>query len=402
LRVKFQEASDLNTVVAELRALRINIASPDLNGITIRSASSGFVALQSQPSPPLLLGSSSQEYHSSSPPLIVSQGAQGQQISYTSATSQQLLPTHLFRQRSNRQSSYPPTWSSISPVNQVARPATTIGIPTTLGEGLYRVSKVVSAPGHRTWQRRSSRLSEGHRPGVYTFSKHFNRTLDGSDIAKLTRQMLRQDEDSHDMSSQESSADQQVANATPLGEEYSLSNTDYRTAVGIHGPPTMQQSIPEYPPHTSVQSTPRHETKRTESQNSVRSEHIFQELSRTRSGYPQPAPGVLDSSTPAQGPTNSKLVHTQWRPASTRHEIAITAPDHLQQVFQSCHEGLFKATRIWDDLMEKGRKETESVDDDTDALEIYMRYAEILAMRLDNLAGVTVRKMREARGGGAT
>jgi hypothetical protein len=376
--------------------------SPESNGVTIGPASGGFLASQSQPSPPLLLGSSSQEYHSSSPPLIVSQGAQGQQISHTSTASHQLLPAHLFRQRSSQHSSYPPTWSSISPVNQVARPATTIGIPTNLGEGLYRVSKVVSAPGHRTWQRRSSRLAEGHRPGAYTFSKHFDRTLDGSDIAKLTRHILRQDEDLPEMLSQESISDQQVANATPLGEEHSLSSIDYRATVGLHRLSTIQQSIPEHPQHTSRQSTPRHEPRRTGSRNSVRSEYISQELSRTHSGSPRPSPGLLASSEPAQGPTHAKGAHTPWRSSSTWQEIGITAPGHLHQVVQSYHEGLFKATRIWDDLMERGREETKSVDDDTDAFKIYAGYAETFATRLDDLAGVTVRKMREARGGGAT
>lgn len=366
------------------------------------SASGGFLASPSQQSPPLLLGSSSQEYHSSSPPLIVSQGAQGQQISYTSAASHQLAPAHLFRHRSSQPSSYAPTWSSISPVNQPVRPATTIGIPTTLGEGLYRVSKVASSPGHRTWQRRSSRLAEGHRPGAYTFSKHFDRTLDGSDIAKLTRHILRQDEDSHEVLSQESSADQQVANATPGGDEPSLSNIDYRMAVGRQGPPTLHQSIPEYPQPTSRQPTPRYELRHTGSQNSIRGEYISQELARTHSESPRPSPGLPASSAPVHGPAHTKGALAPWRPASTQQEIGIPAPDHLQQFVHSYHEGLCEATKIWDGLMERGRKETDSVEDDTEAFKIYTRYAETFATRLDDLAGITVRKMREAKGGGAT
>lgn len=363
------------------------------------STSSGSFASPSQPSSPLLLGSSSQEYHSSSPPLIVSQGAQGQQISYTSAATHQLLPAHLFRQRASQNSSYPPTWSSISPVNQVVRPATTIGIPTTLGEGLYRVSKVVSAPGHRTWQRRSSRLAEGHRPGAYTFSKHFDRTLDGSDIAKLTRHILRQDEDSHEVLSQESSADQQVANATPGKEEPSLSNIDYRM---VAGPPTMQQSIPEYPQPTSRQPTPRYELRHTGSKNSIRGEYISQELARTHSQSPRPSPRLPASSTPVHGPAHPIGALTPWRPASTRQVTEIPAPDHLHQFVHSYHEGLCEATKIWDGLMERGRKEADTVEDDMEAFKIYTRYAETFATRLDDLAGITVRRMREAKGGGAT
>lgn len=376
--------------------------SPESNATTMGSTSSGFLASPSQQSPPLLFGSSSQEYHSSSPPLLVSQGAQGQQISYTSAANHQLLPAHLFRQRSSQNSSYPPTWSSISPVNQVVRPATTIGIPTTLGEGLYRVSKVVSAPGHRTWQRRSSRLAEGHRPGAYTFSKHFDRTLDGSDIAKLTRHILRQDEESHEMLSQESSADQQVPNTSPLGDGHSLPNIDYQMAVGLHDPSITQQNIPEDPHHTPRQSTPRHEPRRTESQNSIRGEYISRELSRAHPGSPQPSSGLSAASTPVHGPAHTKGALTPWRPASTRQAIGIPAPDHLQQFVHSYHEGLCEATSIWDGLMERGRREADSVEDETEAFKIYTRYAETFATRLDDLAGITVRKMREARGGHTT
>ncbi|KAK1831111.1 hypothetical protein QBC39DRAFT_307610 [Podospora conica] len=400
LRVKFQEASDLNTVVAELRALRISITispSSESNGRAIASASVGFLSSQSQLSPHSLLGSSSQEYHSSSPPLIVSQGAQSQQLSYTSAANHQLLPAHLFRPRSGQHSSYASSRSSISPGNQVPRPATTIGIPGTLGEGLYRVSKVVSAPGHRTWRRRSSRLAEEHKPKGPTVSKHFDRTLDRSDIAKLTSHLLPRDEDSPETASQEDSMYQQVVPATQYGEDQNLAKVDHRT--GLHGPSVMQP-IPEHPQHISRQSLLLPEPRRIGSQNSARSESISHELSRTHSGYPRPYPDIPTSSTPLHGSTHTNGALTTWRPPSIRQEVGTTAPDHhLQLVVQSYHEGLCEATRIWDDLMEKGRKETDMVDDDTDAFKIYAGYAETLATRLDILAGVTVRKMKETRRG---
>jgi len=100
--------------------------------------------------------------------------------------TQSLVPSQLSRQII----SPPISWPSRSPVHQAPRPATSTGIPGIFGEGLYKISRVSSAPGARPKSRRPPRLPEPPSPMFYTVSRHFDKTLERSDLVRPTNQLL--------------------------------------------------------------------------------------------------------------------------------------------------------------------------------------------------------------------
>jgi hypothetical protein len=69
----------------------------------------------------------------------------------------------------------------------------------------------------------------------------------------------------------------------------------------------------------------------------------------------------------------------------------------LFRISELNHEGLCQATRIWEDLMERSQKETDSVEDLKTAKDIWSKYADEWTRQLDGLTATFAQKMREAR-----
>ncbi|KAK0629117.1 hypothetical protein B0T17DRAFT_505711 [Bombardia bombarda] len=72
--------------------------------------------------------------------------------------------------------------------------------------------------------------------------------------------------------------------------------------------------------------------------------------------------------------------------------------DSLFRILEINQKAFAEATRIWAELMEKGRKETESIEDRDEAGRIWSKYGEEWARRMESLTALAVQRMKEARG----
>jgi hypothetical protein len=80
--------------------------------------------------------------------------------------------------------------------------------------------------------------------------------------------------------------------------------------------------------------------------------------------------------------------------ATARRKRERSAGAGLLRMANLNHEGLLQATKIWDDLIERGRKESELVSNVDEAQKIWSKYGEDWEKKLNRLAADVTKKMR--------
>ena len=280
-----------------------------------------------------------------------------------------------------------------SPAFVPSRPATTIGVPGIMGEGIYKVSKIGSTSSSRPRVRRTS-TSEHQGARLYTVSKHFDKTLSRADILHSSR--ARHPE--RGLFSGEI-----VGNST----EY-LSRSPGFGAPGVD--PAMQPPMRTPSALEGVRANTQHQPglrrlrtidDRLGSSSSPSAEFAEKEhrslLSGVEAGQPEfrfsqtgSARGLVDHVSPfSSSPTLLKM------PTNPEMEEG-----WLVQVSHIQHQGLCQASQVWDDLMEKAGLEVALAEGSEDVSEVLSKFEHEFAQRWGEVVATTAGKMREVRRGG--
>ncbi|KAK4453849.1 hypothetical protein QBC34DRAFT_393545 [Podospora aff. communis PSN243] len=329
LKVKFRGPVDIATVLTELWALKITVqnASPGIQGhLTASQDPRGLASQPTHHHAPSRYQTPRHVYSRSSP-LAIQPNTTDWRSPYFANPAYQLAPSRPPSQLTNHSMSPPTVWPSISPVSQIQRPATTTtGIPGVLGEGVYKISRVSSAPGGRPTRprmRESMSAFGFYDPRPYTVSKYFDKTLERSDIARL------------------------------LGRR------------SFHGEETPEGYDPE---------------------NSAITDKDSQETANNRLGSLQFSQRS-DATTRHSGKIQKVTAAAQGRRKRP-------AEDGLLRIANLNHEGLLEATKIWEDLIERGRKESKLVSNMDEAQKIWSKYGEDWEKKVNHLAANVAKKMR--------
>ena len=277
-----------------------------------------------------------------------------------------------------------------------------------LGEGLYKVSRVASALGPPTRVRRSARLSDFQGPRLYTVSKYFDATLDRSgDVRSLNRHLLGHG-GGPDMPTDGAAAPWDQNSTRKPSDAFTI-----RNAGGEEHSGDSSQSRNMSQAHTPGAGTSQSASISRQSSSSQKLDAASQQRASLYQGI-------------AVGLDREPQYMTNYRPASAHPQEGITttigksigkqprlqAPLHiggsritdetLSLAFGYGHEGLLEATKLWEDLMEKGRKEAELVESLEDAHKIWSHYGEVWARQLNDITSMVARKMRNAAADGAS
>jgi len=349
----------------------------------------------------------SRDLYTSSPPIPSPPTAEEWQSSNSANPAYRLISGRRSSHSLSQHSKIPVVLRPASPIGQPLRPATTMGIPGTLGEGIYRIRRVGSAPGIRAGVRKMSRLSEspGHR--VYTVSKHFDKTLDRRDIVRSIPHRFsdsrteslgsRPDEqpclgqesgrliDSNGTSTAVGSSSSGLAGETLLAREVPIrtstseefcSNTSRLT---LHPSTSALEPIPE----DSARFTARHTSELQfhegmHSKNTRRSTNMLE--------------GSGESSSLQEGEISGTSQGTEG--SHFYNEIMMTSHHQLRTVLLA-HEGLIEASKVWGDLMTRGQLEADLANSLEEKDRILSKYAEEWATRLEKLSASCSRKIRD-------
>ncbi|KAK0617387.1 hypothetical protein B0T14DRAFT_268200 [Immersiella caudata] len=195
LKVKFQGPADIVTVLTELWALNITVqnASPSIQGnLSTNRDVRGFASPSTHY--PTSRYQTPRQAHGRSSRLAMQPNTPDWRSPLFANPAHRLTPSRPLSQTASQSMSPVNVWPSISPVHQLPRPATTVGVPGVLGEGVYRIRRMSSAPGSRPRMREPLGTFELHDPRAYTVSRYFDKTLERSDIAHLFGGRSVQDE----------------------------------------------------------------------------------------------------------------------------------------------------------------------------------------------------------------
>jgi hypothetical protein len=405
LSVTLQTTSDLETVLRELSELSIDVGHEQ--GIQGHSLASGAAVYGSWAPPSLGLASlypppsNPRHLNSAGPPLIALPSSQDRYSTYPEG--------HPHGAVLHRPPSQPIGQSSLhgdqrpwSPAFVPSRPATTLGVPGILGEGIYKVSKIGSAASSRPRVRRTSTVLEHQGPRLYTVSKHFDKTLNTADIlhSSKARHLGR----GLSTSFQTGSSAEQLSGLPSLG------------ALGTESHYNSQQSHPDTQPLTRMSSVLEGVPVNTHHQPRLRRLRTIDDVLN-----PSLPAGFIDdkgrqsflssvaeenigfsSSQPrpasrARGPVDDAFFFssspTLLEPPSNQE----TGDDWLLQVSQAQHQGLCEASRAWDEFMERAGAEVASADCSRDLSEVLAKYEGEFTRRWEGVVAGTAQKMRGIR-----
>ncbi|AEO64043.1 uncharacterized protein THITE_48675, partial [Thermothielavioides terrestris NRRL 8126] len=190
LRITLREASDLERVIREFHALDIEIEyekDGQDGSITTGPVAFGAWTPPGQNTPSLYRPPSNPPQLNSASSLTATSSSQGTSSSYLERYPHSVLlhrpPSQPLGQPADFSAGIRP-WS---PAFVPSRPATTLGVPGILGEGIYKVSKIGSVSSARPRVRRTSASLEHQGTRLYTVSKHFNKTASTGDALHSSR-----------------------------------------------------------------------------------------------------------------------------------------------------------------------------------------------------------------------
>ncbi len=390
LSITLQQASDLDRILHELGTLNLSIEQeevgqedtsylgPTASGSWAPQSQSGFAVYRPSSNP--------RQVNNASPPLVTRPGSQAMYPAFpeghTHTAGHYRPPSQPLGQPPDL-SVGPRPWS---PALVPSRPATAIGVPGIMGEGIYKVSKIGSTTSNRPRVRRTSSISEHQRPMLYTVSKHFDKTLGRADILHSSR-------------------------ARYLGQGRSSGLAVGNFADYPFKPPGLGLGSTKQPPMAldGVQGSTQHQTQlrrlRTVDDGlglspSARfddTEHrsllTTLEEDRAKVAFSQPGPtrGPIDdvalfSSSPTLLglPTKQELVD-EW----------LVEISHIQ------HQGLCEATRVWEDLMGRAAVDVASAKSSGDVSDVLSKFEQEFVRRWEGVVATTAGKMRQVRPGGS-
>ena len=399
LSITLQKKSDLETILRELDALNVSIeygqASQDdvpapgspAFGKWVPQSQAGLSAYRSSSNP--------RQLTSSSPPLIARPGSQVQYLAYPEDYPHAV---NLYRppsQPPGRPDGLLPTnhrpWS---PAFVPSRPATTLGVPGIMGEGIYKVSKIGSTSSSRPRVRRTS-ISEHQGPRLYTVSKHFDKTLGRADIL-------------HSSGARHPERRLSSGEIVDKSTEY-LSRSPGFGASGVD--PAMQPPMRTPGALEAARANTQHQSglrklrtidDRLGSSSSPSAEFAEREHRSLLSDIETGQPGFAFSQAgSARGPVD-RVSPFSSSPALFK---MLTNPemedDWLVQISHIQHQGLCEASRVWDDLMEKASLEVASAESSGDMSEVLSKFKLEFSRRWEDVVATAAREMREVRRGGS-
>ena len=277
-----------------------------------------------------------------------------------------------------------------------------------LGEGLYKVSRVTSALGLPTRVRRSARLSDFQGPRLYTVSKYFDATLDRSGAVRSLNRHLLGHGGGSDMPTDGAAAPWDQNSTMKPSDAFIIKKTGDEEHSGDY---SQSRSISQ--PHTFGAGTSQSASISRQSSSSQKLDAASQQRASLYQGIavgldrePQCTTNYRPASAhPQEGIATAigKPVGKQSRPQAPLHIDGSRITDEtLSLAFGYGHEGLLEATKLWEDLMEKGRKEAELVESLEDAHKIWLYHGEVWARQLNDITSMVARKMRDAAADGAS
>ncbi|KAK4105239.1 hypothetical protein N658DRAFT_393339, partial [Parathielavia hyrcaniae] len=343
--------------------------------------------------------SSLRQLNSSSPPLTLVSTSQGTYPAYLESQSSRVPP-----QRPPSQPIEPSTplhqgqrpWS---PAFVPSRPASTLGIPGILGEGIYKVSKVGSASSARPRVRRTSSVLEPQGPRLYTVSKHFDKTLSRADVLhpSRTRYIARGLPSTLQASSPIGYLSRSPSQSAAGAESHSQPGAEHPVLHDSSRPSSALEGVPVNLQHHSGLRRLRTIGGPTDpSLSSGLDDREYRSYLSTvaedKAAYvfSQPSPAsravgsVDDVSLFSSSPTLLE------RP--TRQEMD---DEWLLHVSHTQNVGLCEASRVWDEFWERASGEAASAQNAEDLSSALSKYESEFMRRWEGVVAATAQKMRD-------
>ncbi|KAK3295164.1 uncharacterized protein B0H64DRAFT_141016 [Chaetomium fimeti] len=335
-------------------------------------------------------------FESTSPRLGTGPTSQAQYPSYPERHlygSLQRPPSHPLEPPTDLQAGQRP-WS---PAFIPSRPATTLGVPGILGEGIYKLSKIGPTSSSRLRARRTTTPIEQQGHGLYTVSKHFDKTLSRADILHATRGRY--------LGRGLSSSLQGESTSSYPTRSPSLGNS----RAEDQGKPGQEQKAWQYPARMSsvleripvnAQHQPGLRRLRTANhaldtspsagfnyneENPLLSS-VNEEKSRHGFSFSQPnlaSKGTDDVFLFSSSPTLFEQ--------PTERELR---DDWLIQCSQIQHQGLCEASKIWDEFVDKANKEMAAAEPSRDLSDVLSRFEDEFTRRWEGVVSATAQNMR--------
>lgn len=347
--------------------------------------------------------SNPRQLNSSSPPLTTALGLHGGHARYPARPAQGTYGELLHRPPSQpigQSAGLPTGQRPWSPAYVPSRPATTIGVPGILGEGIYKVSKIGSISSSQPRVRRTSTILGSQPPGLYTVSRHFDKTLSRGDILRTSKGRYLGPSFSSNPRPGESSS---LARLTSLdssqeesshkpGPENPLALPPLRISSPLEGVPTSANHQAGLRRLRTIDDVARPEllSRADESDHHGFPASLAGSKGQSSASQPATIPGVAgpvdDFFVPSSSPTLFELPN--------RQEIDDKL---LLRVSQIQHDGLCEASRLWDDFMGRASREMASAENPISVTEVLSKYEGEFVRRWEWVVAATAQKMRLAR-----
>lgn len=311
--------------------------------------------------------SGAQNFHNPNQPLATWSDSQGQYLTSESLGNSQ------FGALLQRPPSQPlghteqvlPGFRPWSPDSVPSRPATALGVPGVLSEGLYKVSKVGSTVSSRPKLRRTPTILESQPPLLYTVSKQFDRALNQADIAAIRSRYLGRGLSSNARAEPVGLGSQPLRRTTSVLETTPMASTIQRSASALL--PTTQD----------------------EGQTLTGRHGFASPLS-----FSQP-----EAASRALVPGEGSSIMSQGSTLLDTNQDRELDDEMLVLLSQVQHEGLCEASKLWDEFMQRIEADSAGLDHPQDASERLGKYEDEFTRRWNAVLAATVQRAREIRSG---
>ncbi|KAK4219939.1 hypothetical protein QBC37DRAFT_74508 [Rhypophila decipiens] len=254
------------------------------------------------------------------------------------------------------------------------RPASATGVPGILGERTHKVSRIGSSSSNRSRGRKLASISDSPEQSGHAMSRHFNRRLERGDSSSRKRSF------SQEFSDISQTDDRKAKLAKFLSNKYS--NTS-RSSTVTRG--TFDDGL-------GARYLRPSETKQLEDSSST-----ITGMGATEFMTPH-APSNSESSVPTTGGLQLLDLEELANPSQSTTAMLspLTRENRMIQQLNITQEGLTAATNVWNELMERGQIETEG-DSLEEAQKKWARLGEEWVRRLQNTVSTTVDKLNKLR-----
>ncbi|KAK4241475.1 hypothetical protein C8A03DRAFT_12242 [Achaetomium macrosporum] len=398
LAITLRNPSELDTVLRELSTLGLSIdygqADKDCYFVPGSLPFGSLAPPDPSMSPSYRPSSDPRQLNSSSPPLAAAPASQGLYWSYSESHPHGVQvhrpPSQPIGYPVGLQSGHRPWSPGFVPL----RPASTLGVPGILGEGIYKVSKIGSISSSRPRVRRTSAVLDPQDPRLYTVSRHFDKTLNRADglhssrARHLGRRLLS---DPRAGNSAYHPAGPPVVKSQDAGSHRSFGQGD-QVANPLTSTPGVLEGVPAAIRRQATLRRLRTIDDTSRPDLSTGSDGVdFQHIPEN-AGF---AFSHLETSSKSGGSVDNASI-----PASSQTLVDLPSKpemddDWLLRVSEIQLEGLCEVRRIWDEFMERGGVEVASAESSRDLSKVLAKFEGEFTQRWDEVVSATVRQMRE-------